>query len=500
MNIIKKINNVSEVKDYFKKEIYRIPENILDTFQDFLSCKKVQEFGNIKKKGFSAVNILTTLLILPFAGMASIRALFFSGLYNADEGEKDVYYRLKNNENINWRKLLYSIAKRFLYLVRKNSNADDDKDKVNKITCLIGDDTVLQKLGESIEYIGKVFDHSIGKSILGFKLLVIGFWDGVSFIPLNFSLHREKGKNKQKPYGLPLKKLRKQFSKKREKSSLGYKRTSELNKSKIDVLLQMIKSSVKHGFVPNYVLVDKWFFCEKVVRVVRLLKKGAVHLLGPCTMGNRKYIYQGKEYTAKALLKKLKKNFKRCRSLHSHYIRVIVIYKGHKLCLFFNRSFNTKKWQLLVTTNLSLNFRDAMEIYSIRWTIEVFFKEMKQHLNLGKCQARDFDSQIADATIAMIRYIMIAYLKRFRDYETLGGIFSDTKKFIIEYNLAEKIWGLLCEIIRSIAELFEMPINRIMRKLFNNPQFEKTIFKFISDDYIETEITDENKELIDNVI
>ena len=48
--------------------------------------------------------------------------------------------------------------------------------------------------------------------------------------------------------------------------------------------------------------------------------------------------------------------------------------------------------------------------------------------------------------------------------------------------------------------MFEMPINRIMRKLFDNPQFEKTIFKFISDDYIENEIIDKNKELLDKVI
>ena len=500
MNIIKKINRVSEVKQIFKNDSPNVSDNILDVFKNFLACKEVQKFGKIKKKGFSAINILSTLLILTFTGVKSVRALFFSGLYNAEDGEKDVYYRLKNNENINWRKLLYSIAKRFLYLVRKNRNIDDDKNKENKITCIIADDSTLRKIGEAIEYIGKVFDHSLGKSVLGFKLLVIAFWDGVSFIPLNFSFHREKGKNIQKPYGLSFKKLRKRFSKKREKSSSGYKRVEELNKSKIDMLILMIKSAVKNGFLPKYVLVDKWFLCEKIIKTVRKLKKGTIHILAPCKMDKRKYIYQGEEYTARALLNKLRKSFKRCRFLHCHYIRVVVIYKGHKLCLFFNRGFNTKKWQLLVTTNLSLNFREAIEIYCIRWTIEVFFKEMKQHLNLGKCQSRDFDSQIADTTISIIQYIMLTYLKRFRDYETIGGIFSNSKKFIIEYNLAEKIWGLLCEIIKSIAEMFEMPINRIMRKLFDNPQFEKTIFKFISDDYIENELINKNKELLDNVI
>ena len=39
-----------------------------------------------------------------------------------------------------------------------------------------------------------------------------------------------------------------------------------------------------------------------------------------------------------------------------------------------------------------------MEIYSIRWTIEVFFREAKQQLGLGKCKSRDFDAQIASIT------------------------------------------------------------------------------------------------------
>jgi len=36
-----------------------------------------------------------------------------------------------------------------------------------------------------------------------------------------------------------------------------------------------------------------------------------------------------------------------------------------------------------------------MEIYTVLWTIAVFFKEMKQPLRLGRCQSRDFYAQIA---------------------------------------------------------------------------------------------------------
>jgi len=416
----------------------------------------------------------------------SVRALFLSGLYKISDGEKDVYYRFKNNEKIDWRKLLYSISKQFLFLVKKYG--DQDNIRNNNITAFVADDTTIKKTGEKIENIGKVFDHASNRMVLGYKLLQCSYWDGINLIPLDFSFHNEKGKNKQRPYGFLVKKLKMRYSKKREDSSSGHKRESELSKSKIDNLISMLKRAVKNGFVANYVLVDKWFFCNKLITSVRRLKKGSIHLLSAVKMDKKKYLYQGKKYTAKELLRKFRKGFKRSRYLHSHYINIVVDYKGDKLSLFFNRRFHTKKWQLVATTNIRLNFNEAMKIYSIRWTIEVSFKEMKQHLGLGKSQSQDFDAQIADATISIIRYIMLIYIKRFRDYETIGGIFSSIKEYMLEYNMAERIWIILCEIIKSFADLFEMPLDNIMRKLLENQKFESTIFKLINDDYMETNI------------
>jgi hypothetical protein len=56
------------------------------------------------------------------------------------------------------------------------------------------DDTVIPKVGRRIEFIGKVFDHVIKRGMLGFKLLVLAFWDGNNLISLDFSFHAEPGK------------------------------------------------------------------------------------------------------------------------------------------------------------------------------------------------------------------------------------------------------------------------------------------------------------------
>lgn len=481
MSIFKKILSISEVKEILKNDQDSISDNIIDVFQNFMASKKVQQFGKIKRKGFSPINILIGLLLLGFTSVKSVRALLLSGLFKLESGEKDVYYRLKNNPNIDWRGLLYGISKRFLYLVKKHGSSDTISG--DTVSAFVADDTTINKSGEKIEHIGKVFDHTSKRMVLGFKLLNLSYWDGKSLIPLDFSFHKEKGSNKQKPYGFFLKKLRKRYSKKRDTSTPGYKRESELGKSKIDNLISMIRRAIKNGFFASYVLVDKWFFSDKLIIAVRKFKKGSIHLLAPVKMDKRKYLYQGKEYTAKEILRKNRKKIKRSRSLRSHYIKVKVEYKGHNLYLFYNRRVHTKKWQLLVTTDSSLNFNKAMRIYSIRWTIEVFFKEMKQYLGLGKSQSRDFDAQIADTTISLIRYIMLAYIKRFRDYETIGGIFSSIKQYILEYTMAERIWIIIYKTFQTIAKIYEISTKKLMQKLFENKELNNIIFKLIYDDY-----------------
>jgi hypothetical protein len=64
---------------------------------------------------------------------------------------------------------------------------------------LLGVNKILnQAKSKGIEKIGKVFDHFSHKYILGLKVLVCGFWDGKSFNPLDFTVHNEPGKKKNR--------------------------------------------------------------------------------------------------------------------------------------------------------------------------------------------------------------------------------------------------------------------------------------------------------------
>ena len=51
--------------------------------------------------------------------------------------------------------------------------------------------------------------------------------------------------------------------------------------------------------------------------------------------------------------------------------------------VFFFRKSKKSKWVSLITTDLEVNYLQALKIYSMRWSVEVFFKEAKGLLNLS---------------------------------------------------------------------------------------------------------------------
>jgi hypothetical protein len=320
--------------------------------------------------------------------------------------------------------------------------------------CLVFDDSDLPKTGRYIEKISRIFDHVSKRFILGYKLLAMGYWDGASFIPLDFSLHRERGRNADKPFGLKKKEYRKQHRKKREKGTHSWDRAREADSTKIESALKMFWRAISQGVKVDYVLIDSWFTCEAFVKAVKRVKKQTVHLIGMYKIPRTKFNYLGAMLTHSEIRNKLGKA-KRCRKLKLHYKEALVDYNGVPIKMFFSRKGSNGKWRVFITTNTELSFIKMIEIYQIRWTVEVFFKEAKQLLGLGKCQSQDFDAQIADTTITMIQHILLTLKYRFEHYETKGALFNQVREEIIESRLDRRLWGLFIELIRLLEVLFE---------------------------------------------
>lgn len=482
MLYIKDKIKIEKIKSISTRENLNISNGLLQLLRLFNVDKLSIKNKMIKYKGYAVSDIITVLILFPFMAIRTVHSFSMSRYKQLIDAQKDTFFRIKNNPSYNWRNLLYLFAKRF-----KNMTDPALRDETNteSIKCLIVDDTVIHKTGKAIEFIGKVFDHVIHHHVLGFKLLLLSYWDGDSLIPLDFSLHSEKGKNKKYPFGLLKRQLKRRFTKKRSNHAAGYKRAQEVLVNKISNTISMIKRAVKHGFIPDYILSDTWFSCEKLIQTTRQLKSGAIHFLGMVKMDKRLYQYQTQQLNAKILKKQLKSKMKRAKKLNAYYIEVIVNYSDiGPVKLFFTRFSKRSKWRLLLSTNVNLTFHEAVKIYNNRWTIEVLFKECKQLLNLGNCQSNDFDAQIADATISLLVYLMLSFHKKINCHMTLGALFAQCREQFIEATVAEKLWRLFLTIQFTIAETFAIDHTKLMRVIFQTPEF-RNMLKSLSEIFLE---------------
>ena len=544
------IENTDEVKSKIEK-----------VMELFTLKKHFAIFNPLKSRGHEVSKLLSILVLFPFYGIDNIYNMIKA---NISPENKDAYYTVKNDEHIDWRKLLVLFAKRFRFLINQR-----DTMKKDGITALIGDDSPLHKTGKKIENVSMVHDHVTNKFILGFKILVIGYWDGGSFVPIDFSIHREKGSKLQKAkdalksannavqrttdklkkakasfqkkqnastkhrlkvktnptntninkletsvascqkakakvsllkkellkkeshqrllkeeqnliakkfpkYGLSRKEKKRQFKKDRDNKSYGYIRSKEADTGKTSLFITMIKRAIKNGFIPDYVLTDSWFFCQELLKTIDKLATKGVKLLSMVKMGNATYtlLPNGKTYNAQALLKLYERKASYNRKTKAHYIKIPVIYFGIRINLFFVKMGQKATWRLLATNDLNLGFIKMMEVYQLRWSIEVFFKESKQYLNLGKSCSSDFDGQIADATLSMIQHIMLTFFKRMNYQQSFGELFKAISSEMIESSLAEKLWEIFLQVIKELGEILKLDIYEIYEEMMRN---EKTM-------------------------
>ena len=112
-----------------------------------------------------------------------------------------------------------------------------------------------------------------------------------------------------------------------------------------------------------------------------------------------------------------------------------------------------------------------MEYYQVRWSIEVFFKDAKQSLHLGKCQSTDFDAQVASISIAFTNYMVLSLTKRFESYEKIGEMFRAFKDNILEQNIMQRIWKLIAGLLSGIIAEVGADIDAVIGKIINSDYF-----------------------------
>ena len=132
-----------------------------------------------KLRGVKPLALFTVIFTLPFGGVNFSRGI----VSNRELGfRKDAAYDFLKHPQYNWRKFmlgLVSMAVRFF-----NVLPHEQREKV----LIFDDSTYDRSRSKVVELLAWIHDHNTGQSLKRFKLLTLGWSDGVSFLPLDFAL------------------------------------------------------------------------------------------------------------------------------------------------------------------------------------------------------------------------------------------------------------------------------------------------------------------------
>ncbi|MCP3967213.1 MAG: transposase [Lentisphaerae bacterium] len=393
---------------------------IEDFFKQFNIATTLHRCGVRKRHGHSVRSLIVTIFTLPFVGKNFFRGIVINN--NLTFG-KDAAYEVLKGCNSNWRRLVLAIGIRLYTFFNKLT------DETRESVLIVDDSPYDRSRSKTVELLSRVWDHSNGRFIKGFRMLTICWSDGVSCLPLDFSLlSSANSKNRLCENRKPM-----------DKRCCAWQRRQEATVKAPENLEAMVRRILAAGVQAKYLLMDSWFMMPatittlcKHIDVIGMVKKTPkIH-----------YDYNGHRMDLKAIYRKLKKRRGRAKILAS---TMVTLKEGLPAKLVFVRDRRKQDWLALMSTDLELSNEDIVRIYGKRWDIEVFFKMTKQHLKLAKeIQCRDFDALVAHTSIVFMRYMFLAYQHRIEtDHRTFGELFYACCKEVSDISFVESLYRIM---------------------------------------------------------
>jgi hypothetical protein len=452
------------------QDVHSLPE--FSAFAQFVSLSAaLYRFCRVKSQGFKLFPIFRTLFWLAFQ-----QRNFWRLLQNADsapEFGRDTAYRFLNSPYHNWRRFLHHIACRAIIFL--STLTAKDKRKI----FVVDDSTYDKSRSKKIELLSRVYDHVENRYLRGFRFLTLAFTDGISLIPLDFSL-------------LGSKKTLCPANSDIDKRSHGSKRRLEAVCEAPEVLLSMVDDARNIISRGSYIVFDSWF-C--VPTLIRKLRERDLHVTGRLKNDNTRFLFRRNSkdalLTLSQLFEKLPKIPKTVRKRQQQTPDILgslrvalppVTAKDEKtgektmlpavpvkIVFVKNRNASAQnKWLAILTTDLDLTEEEVVLMYAKRWKIEEFFKVAKSLLQLEReFQGRSYDMLVAHATLVCTRYIFLELeRRRNQDLRTCGELF---------YKFGDELPDLKT---REAIELIFQLLESFLKNVF--PDVEKCLKEFIS--------------------
>jgi SRSO17 transposase len=358
-----------------------------------------------------------------------------------------------NREDWNWRRCHQRVAQQ---AVRQWQDAGMSR-------ALVLDDSIKARPGKKMPGVSSHFDHTSGRHVMGQQVLTLGLTSAQGFVPLDSELFISAVKAQDLPQ--PFRDGR---------SGVAKRYRVAQQQTKPQMARAMIRRALRAGITADYLLADAWFGTKSMLRVAeeslltaifRMKKNAMKYRLTTFRQGQTRHrdldvnaLYQacirgrweripGQPYQAKAvdLTLNLATDEPDCWiAVRLLFVRGVA--NGDK------PQAGKHDWAVFLTTDIHLEPSRILELYALRWGIEVYFKEAKQHLGFLKEQGTHYAAYVASIHLTAIRFCLLAIAQHCQGASGIAAIRRKLSTNLTQLDFAARLWQFFRALITGALD------------------------------------------------
>lgn len=294
------------------------------------------------------------------------------------------------------------------------------------------DDTLLEKVGKFIESAGYHFDHTKNDYVYGHQIVTSGYVFQSEFYPFLLELYTKLEQCK--------------------KEELTFK-------TKVDIALEILKKAIDFH-KPSVVLIDSWYCTQEIFDF--LDSEGIQYIIA--SKSNRVFFFRGKKRKISQFTKTIREVSIVRKDVYEYQVKSIIAYfedLGVKRLVFTRRrkigDWFYEDWNSLITNIEDVSDETILNFYGKRFSIDVFHKEAKQHLGLGKSQLRKRRGVVKHLHLVAVAYCLLklaSWLKRGWKSLSIPERVRKIREYFEKNTLVKTIQENKKDIVGAVTQLF----------------------------------------------
>jgi Transposase DDE domain/DDE superfamily endonuclease len=340
---------------------------------------------------------------------------------------------------------------------------------------LIVDDVLIPKpYARVIAFCGWDFDHALRRNVCGLRLVFVVWCNGWLTVPLGFYVWQKdptrnpRPKRKRAKPGRPRKrgpKVRRHTRRARTQRARRQALQQAVRRvrprtatgtpyhTKNELARALVWRVIRAGVRARFLLCDNWYASRSNLRSFARWQLAWVTRL----KNNTVVRFQGHTMTvAQVAATVAPANYHYYAQLGARARAFAVEWLGEpiKLTVVKHDSHPERdRTKYLATNELSLSTAEHVRWYRRRWPVEVFFRDAKQLLGLGRSQARQPHAVLTHIMVVCVAYVGLQLLKPLTPHPQLSV--SQSKKALLPLRLCVTAQGAACLVRLTTTGQFE---------------------------------------------